>query len=87
MRPMVNTHEAAAVIAKELGREDDECNIWLDIADCLTDTDSEIVVAYLPDDEESLVLDYDLECQKFFQMVREATGLLWGGCFLAKIGY
>lgn len=85
MRPMINVHDAAEEIAKWLGHPENESIIFMDIAETLTDTDSQIVRAYLPDDEESCVIDYDIECQKFFEMVKEATGLLWGGCFLAKL--
>ena len=85
MRPMINVHEAAEKIAAWLGHPENENIIFMDIAECLTDTDSQIVTAYLPDCEESCVLDYDIECQKFFEMVHTATGLLWGSCFLAKL--
>ena len=85
MRPMINVHEAAEKIAAWLGHPENENIIFENIAECLTDTNSEIVRAYLPDCEESAVLDYDIECQKFFDMVRTATGLNWGDCFLAKL--
>ena len=85
MRPMVSVRQAAEQIAQWLHNPDAESVIFMDICECLTDTDSQIVRAYLPEDEDSCVIDYDIECQKFFELVKESTGLLWGGEFLANL--
>ena len=85
MRPMVSVRQAAHEIAVWLRVEDKESIVFEDICSCLTDTDSQIVAAYLPEDEDELVLNYDIECEKFFRMVKDATGLLWGGKFLANL--
>ncbi len=83
--PMVNVREAAEKIAKWLGNEDAEAVIFEDICSCLTDTDSQIVRAYIPEDEDSFIEDYDVECEKFFEMVMDSTGLAWGDEFLANL--
>jgi len=85
MRPMVSVRQASEQIANWLGHPENESIIFMDICECLTDTDSQIVRAYLPEDADSCAADYDIECQKFFEMVKEATGLLWGGEFLANL--
>lgn len=82
-RPMVNVHQAAKEIAQWLNTP--EYAVFMDIHYCLTDTDSQIVRAYLPEDEDCCAADYSIECRKFFEMVKEATGLPWGGEFLANL--
>lgn len=84
-RPMVSVRQAAEEIAQWLGHPENEYIIFMDIYDCLTHNDSQIVRAYLPEDEDCCAADYDIECQKFFQMVKEATELPWGGEFLANL--
>ena len=86
MRPMVSVRQAAKDIAQWLHNPKAEYIIFRDICDCLTYTDSQnIIRAHLPHDEDCCVADYDIECQKFFQMVKEATELPWGGEFLASL--
>ena len=38
--------------------------------------------AYIPEDEDSLILNYTIETQKFFELVMEATGLSYDDNFL-----
>lgn len=85
MRPVISVRQAAGEIAQWLNNPDAKSAIFMNICECLTDTDSQIVSAYLPDDENSCVADYDIECQKFFELVKDATGLLWGDEFLANL--
>lgn len=83
MRPMVSVRQASEQIANWLGHPENKYMIFTDICKCLTDTDSQIIRIWLPEDEDVCAADYNIECRKFFELVKEATGLSWGDEFLA----
>ena len=83
--PMINVRQAAKEVAKVLNELNEEHDIFLDIYECLTNTDSKIVQCSLPEDEEECYMMYDYIQRTFFLMVKEATQLSWGKDFLANL--
>lgn len=91
--PMISVHEATKEIADILNFSNKSettyheaiATIFFDIYQMLTDRDDTIVKTYLPKDEDSCIDDYDIECETFFRLVRQATGLNWGDKFLANL--
>lgn len=91
--PMIDAHEAAEEIADILNFSNKDkatyykaiSTIYFDICQMLTDRDDMIAKAYLPEDEDSCIDDYDIECETFFRLVKQATGLNWGDEFLANL--
>lgn len=80
--PMIKAHEAATTIARWLKNPQAESIIFEDICDSLAYNGSDIMRAYIPEDEDSLILNYTIETQKFFELVMEATGLSYDDNFL-----
>ena len=91
--PMVSVREATKEIADILNFSNKDkaayhqaiTTIFLDICETLTDSNDTIAITYLPEDEDSCIDDYDIECETFFRLVKQATGLNWGDKFLANL--
>ena len=80
---MVWVYEVAQEIAKKLGT--DTPTIAYDIISSLSDRDGIVVEAYVPDDEDILTGDYDIENELFYRIVMRECGLTYGDKFLVYI--
>ena len=74
--------EPQATTARLLKNPQAERIIFEDICDSLAYNGSDIMRVYIPEDEDSLILNYTIETQKFFELVMEATGLSYDDNFL-----
>lgn len=79
---MIKAHEAATMIACWLKNPQAESTIFEDICDSLAYNGSDIMRAYIPEDEDSLILNYTIETHQFFELVMKATGLSYDEDFL-----
>ena len=77
---MVWVYEVAQEIAKKLGTN--APSIAYDIISSLSDRDDIVVEAYVPDDEDILTGDYDIENELFYRIVMRECGLTYGDKFL-----
>ena len=77
---MVWLHEIAKEIANQIHTDPNDIAYAINCA--LTDRDDIVVEAYVPDDEDSMTLDYDIENELFYRIVMRECGLTYGDKFL-----
>ena len=77
---MIWVYEVAKEIANQI--HTDPNDIAYDIISSLSDRDDIVVEAYVPDDEDILTGDYDIENELFYRIVMRECGLTYGDKFL-----